>query len=324
MTKPTKQFNMGFLLMPNFSLLTFSALVEPLRIANRITEQELFSLAIYTPEDTRVAASNAITVEPTKSLANTDDLDGLIIIASEDAKHYHSQKLTRVLKTLKHNRILLGGASGGVINLAMAGVIGKHTCTTHWQLIDTFKEEYPQLSINSDIYHYDSRLVSCAGGTAALDMMLHFIADKCGEQVAKNVAAQCIHDEIRPATQEQSFIPGTNVLIDDLDCKRLAKAIAVMKNNIEHPLTCKEIAANSGFSLRQMERKFKQKLEQSPNQFYVNMRLNKAKALIEQSDMRLIDISIACGFLSPSHFTQCYKRVYNCLPSHKKAQGRCH
>lgn len=315
MSNSTKPFRMGFLLMPEYAMLTFASLIDPLRIANRMAGQTMFGWDILTLDDEPACASNGVAVSPTNSIQNTHELDGLIVVASHDAKHHHTQQLTRILQQLKQERRIIGAASGGTINLAMAGVINDLPCTTHWEFIDTFKEEFPNLKITTDIYNYNSISLTCSGGTAAVDMMLHFIAEKCGTDIAKQVAAQCIHLDKRPSSTKQSIIPGTNVLPDELNCKQLVKAIAVMQDNMEEPLSCKEIARRSGFSLRQMERKFKEKLGYAPNQFYVKMRLHKARLLIEQSDMRLIDISTACGFISASHFTQCYKRTFHSLPS---------
>lgn len=310
--KPFRSFHIGFLLVPEFALLTFASTIEPLRMANRMAQKELYSWDIYSLDNEPVLPSNGIEIHPTRKREDTDKLDGLIVVASKDAKHYHNKELSRWISRLKQRRILLGGASGGTINLAMSGVFEQQPCTTHWEFIDTFKEEFPQLNITTDIYEYDGRTMSCSGCTAALDMMLQLITHHHGHELAEKVAAQCIHPDIRPAHEEQRIALGSRVPTNH---PRLAKIIDIMRQNLEEPISCKEVADMAGMSQRQMERIFKEHLSQRPNQYYLNLRLEKARLLLEQSDMSILNVAMACGFLSTSHFSQCYKRMYKRLPS---------
>ncbi|MCP4880073.1 MAG: GlxA family transcriptional regulator [Gammaproteobacteria bacterium] len=315
MSESKRTFNMGFLLIPEFALLSFAATIDPLRMANRMAKQDLYHWDLYTLDDQGVVPSNGIELQPTRRRNDTEHLDGLIVVASKDANLYHTKEIARWLTRIKQRRILLGATSGGTIILAMSGLLGDETWTTHWEFIDGFKEKYPKLNITSDIYEFDGQRMSCSGGTAALDMMLQLITFQHGTELANKVAAQCIHPDIRPAHEQQRIALGARV---SMKHPRLAKAIQVMKKHIEEPISCQQVAEDVGMSQRQMERVFKEHLDQRPNRYYLKLRLEKARLLLEQSDMSILDIAMACGFQSTSHFSQCYKRTYQRLPSSDK------
>ncbi len=315
MSEQTKPFNMGFLMIPEFAFLSFAATIDPLRMANRMSQQELYHWDLYTLDNKAVTPSNGIDLQPTRTLDDTEHLDGIIVVASKDAKRYHTKEISRWLTRLKQRRLMMGATSGGTIILAMSGLLGKEPCTTHWEFIDSFKEDFPNLNITTDIYEFDGQRLSCSGGTAALDMMLQLISVQHGSELAAKVAAQCIHPDIRPAHEEQRIALGARV---NMNHPRLAKAIEVMKAHIEEPISCKQVAEQVGLSQRQMERVFKEHLEHRPNQYYLNLRLEKARLLLEQSDMSILNVAMACGFQSTSHFSQCYKRTYQRLPSADK------
>ncbi|MDP6968305.1 MAG: GlxA family transcriptional regulator [Gammaproteobacteria bacterium] len=312
-TKPV--FNMGFLMIPEFAFLSFAATIDPLRMANRMAKEELYRWDLYTLDDQPVQPSNGLTLQPTRKRDDTKHLDGLIVVASKDAKFYHSKATSRWLTRLKHSGIMLGATSGGTIILAMSGLLDQEPCTTHWEFLDSFKEAFPNLNITSDIYEFDGHRLSCSGGTAALDMMLQLITFQHGSELAAKVAAQCIHPDIRPAHEEQRIALGARM---PLKHPRLAKAIEVMKEHLEHPISCQQVAEQVNLSQRQVERIFKEHLGQRPNQYYLNLRLEKARLLLEQSDMSILNVAMACGFQSTSHFSQCYKRNYQRLPSTDK------
>ena len=315
MSAARKAFNMGFLLIPEFAFLSFAAAIDPLRMANRMAKEELYHWDLYTLDDQAVQPSNGLMLQPTRQRDDTKHLDGLIVVASKDAKLYHSKQISRWLTRLKQRGIMLGATSGGTIILAMSGILEQAPCTTHWEFLDSFEEDFPKLNITSDIYELDGQRLSCSGGTAALDMMLQLITVQHGADLAAKVAAQCIHPDIRPAHEEQRIALGARI---PLKHPRLAKAIEVMKAHLENPLSCQQIADRVNLSQRQIERIFKDHLGQGPSQYYLNLRLEKARLLLEQSDTSVLNIAMACGFQSTSHFSQCYKRAFQRLPSADK------
>lgn len=239
MSAAKKAFNMGFLMIPEFAFLSFAATIDPLRMANRMAKQDIYHWDLYTLDDQPVQPSNGLILQPTRQRDDTKHLDGLIVVASKDAKLYHSKQISRWLTRLKQRGIMLGATSGGTIILAMSGVLDQTPCTTHWEFLDSFREAFPKLNITSDIYELDDQRLSCSGGTAALDMMLGLIAVQHGSELAAKVAAQCIHPDIRPAHEEQRIALGARITLKH---PRLAKAIEVMKAHLETPLSCQQIA----------------------------------------------------------------------------------
>ena len=102
----------------------------------------------------------------------------------------------------------------------------------------------------------------------------------------------------------------------------LIKVAQLMEQHIEKPLSLDEIAAATGLSRRQIERLFKRHLNCVPKRYYLEMRLRRARELLLQTSMPIIDITTACGFQSPPHFSRCYRAQFGCPPSAERQPHR--
>ena len=100
---------------------------------------------------------------------------------------------------------------------------------------------------------------------------------------------------------------------------KLLAVIDLMENNLEEPLGRADLAASAGLSTRQLERLFRKYLNRSPARYYLELRLNRARLLLLQTNMSVIDVALACGFVSASHFSKCYRDYFGRTP--RKERG---
>src|SRR5262249_46231976 len=155
--------------------------------------------------------------------------------------------------------------------------------------------------------------LTCAGGTAPLDMMHALIAERHGTELARNVSDWFLHTEIRPAkgSQRASLVERYGV-----HNKQLISALELIERHICEPtLARKEVARRTGISTRQLDRLFATHLKRSYQTHYRQIRLERSRELLLRSSASIIQIAVACGFSSASHFTRVYREKYGSTPS---------
>lgn len=308
----------GFLLIPGFSMLSLAAAVEPLRMANAQAEEELFQWDFLSWGNTSVNASNNMVTAPTIDVDQVKMLDVLLVVAGINVATYGDDVFFAWLRQASRQVDLLGSTSTGALLLAKAKLLRHKTCTIHWEYVDSFREQFPDVWMSGELYEFDGSLFTCSGGSAGLDMMLQIIADQHGYELALLVAEQYMHPHISPPHQDQRMRLQSRLNINN---PRLIKALDIMRQNLEAPLTCQELADASNMSARQMERLFKQYLHQSPGQYYLHLRLEKTQQLLRQSSLSVLQVATACGFSSTSYLARCYQKKYACSPRQERARN---
>jgi transcriptional regulator GlxA family with amidase domain len=301
---PNSPTLIGFFLIPQFSMLSMSAAVEPLRIANRLSGSILYEWSFYSKHCLPVRASNGVEVAATRDMKDTDDLDALIVVAGIDVENHNDPALSQWLRRLSRSSTTLGSTSTGSLLLARAKLLQHSPCTIHWENIDSFKEEFPLLNVTGELYEMDTRFMTCSGGLSGLDMMLQLITQQHGLKLAKNVAEQCIHPSIRDAHAQQ----------------RMATQARLSIHHTEDLISQAQIASRSSLSLRQMERLFKHHFGLRPAQYYLDLRLTKAQLLLQQTSLSSATIASACGFNSTSYLAKRYRMKFLISPRQERIQ----
>lgn len=301
----------GFLLAPNFSMMCFSSAIEPLRAANRMAEQELYRWHLYSADGDPVVASNGIAVLPDARMGDDCGLDGIFVCGGINAHLFDDQRVLDWLIEQSHQEMVIGAITTGTFVLARAGVLDGYRCTTHWESLPTLAEDFPAVEATASLFEIDRLRATCSGGTAAMDLMLHLIATQHDTDLAMAVSNQFIHGRIRAAEDRQ---PMTEQVRLRTRAPKLAAAIDVMHNHIETPLTTAEIGSRIGVSGRQLERLFQHHLECAPRHYYMRIRLEHARVLLLETGMSLLNVALASGFVSQSHFGACYRRHFGCTP----------
>ena len=309
----------GFMLIPGFSNISLAVVMEPLRMANRQAQQDLFAWFILSPDDGPVTTASELEIAPNMLRQDADTLDVVIVVAGMNAHEIEDHELNRWLRHLARQPVTLGAVSTGTLLLARAKVIQDKVCTIHWENMGGLREEFPYLNVSGELYEFDKYLMTSSGGVSGLDMMLHYIALQHGDTFANDLAEMCIHPKIRPAHEDHRMALQTKFNVHH---PRLLRAIELMREHLEEPLLLHDLAQQAGLSLRQMERLFKEKLEQRPAVFYLHLRLERARLLLHQSALSVLNVATACGFNSATYFAKCYRKKYHCSPRDERRGSR--
>lgn len=311
----------GFLLVPKFSMMAFTATIEPLRMANRMSGKELYRWSLYTIDGKPIRASNGILLMPDASLADAADVkrpDAIVVCAGIDVQIFNDKPTFAALRRMERQGVDIGAVCTGSHVLARAGLLDGHRCTIHWENLDSFTEAFPDIEVSTDLFEIDRNRFTCCGGTAALDMMLHLIGRKHGAALATAVSEQCILERIRDEHDAQRMPLSARLRVNH---PKLVAAIGLMEANLEAPLSQNELARRVGLSRRQLERLFRRYLRKAPARHYLELRLQRARILLLQSTLSIIAVALACGFVSASHFSKCYRQAYGRSPKQERSNA---
>jgi len=302
----------GLLLVPGFALMSYACVVEPLRAANLIAGRELYRWLHIGPQRTNVTASCGAMVPCSAAVGEVEKLDLLLVCAGGEPATFDDSATFAWLRRLAVSGARIGGVSGGPFILAKAGIMDGIQMTIHWRHAQAVLEAHPNILLTRSLFIIDRNRLTCAGGTAPLDMMHALIAERHGAELARKVSDWFLHTEIRPAqgSQRASLVERYGVH----DAKLIA-ALALMERHPGEPLRRSEVARRIGLSTRQLDRLFAGKLKCSYQNQYRRIRLDRSRELLLQSPATITAIAMACGFASASHFTRVYRENYGTTPS---------
>jgi AraC family transcriptional regulator, glycine betaine-responsive activator len=300
-----------FLLLDRFTMLSFAGAVEPLRIANRIAGKPIYSWKLAGEGGGTVTCSNGAAFQVDMGLEELDREDILLVCGGIDVQRATTKSIIAWLRREARRGVTLGGLCTASFSLAKAGLLDGKRATIHWENQDGFLEEFEEVKLTKSVFVIDGNRMSTAGGTASIDLMLKIIADDHGEDLANTVADQLIYSSIRTDQDTQRLSIPTRIGVRH---PKLSQVIQMMETAIEEPISPAELAEDVGMSTRQLERLFRRYLNRSPKRYYMELRLQKARNLLMQTDMSVINVALACGFASPSHFSKCYRAHYNTTP----------
>ena len=302
----------GFMLIEQFSMIAFTAALEPLRLANRAVGRELYAWRLYSADGVTAEASNGVRVNVEQSFRNAPNLDAVVVCAGVDVQLIDHRDLISVVRRLTKFGASPGAVCTGTYVLAKAGLLDGYRCTIHWENRPGIRADFPDLDVGEELFEIDRDRFTCAGGVAAADMMLSLIKRDHGEAVSSAVTDQLIHHRIREASERQRMDMRTRLGVAD---PKLLRVISLMERSVDRPLTIEEFARSVALSPRQLERLFLKHLGSSPNRHYIKIRLDHACQLLRQTRMPILDVAMASGFNSASYFSQSYLDHFGHSPS---------
>ena len=308
----------GFLLLNDFTLISLSSAVEPLRMANRICGSEVYSWKTISATGESVSASDGLSINVDCGIESKnilDALDTLIVCGGIGVSKNTGPRVLKWLKKANQQGLALGSICTGSYALAKAGLLDGFHCSIHWENMAALEDMFPRIVVDRSIFTIDRTRCTSSGGTAPVDMMLHFIKLKCGAQVSAGVAEQFIYERIRQADEDQR-VPLRNVI--GHQSRKLVSAIELMESNIREPLNQQDLAAYVGLSGRQLQRLFQCYMACTPSTYYLKLRLQRARELLRQTSMSLTEITAMTGFVSTSHFSKSYKKHFGYSPSNER------
>ncbi|MEM9278641.1 MAG: GlxA family transcriptional regulator [Pseudomonadota bacterium] len=309
--------NYSFVLVPRFSLVAFSCAIDALRGANQVLGEPYYSWNAVSADGAPTISTSAIEV-PTKKLSETVQPDMIVICGGDSSHTYRNANLTNWLHDQAKRGKQIGSISDGAFVAAEAGLFDKVPSTIHWKCYDAYRERYPDLEIKPSMIEISANRFSCAGGTASLDLMLHFIREDHGPEITSQIADNYFHDTIRDSSREQHV---TNAFRLASRNPILAEALLLMESHLEGRLTISDIAGLLEISRRQLDRIFKRHMKQSPQEFYRYLRLTRASGLLLQTNMSITEIAIGCGFQSASHMGKYFHKRFGLTPGGYRKQN---
>jgi transcriptional regulator GlxA family with amidase domain len=305
----------GMVLMPRFPLMAFTSVVEPMRAANRLSHRSLYAWELVSRDGGPVTASSGVQIIPDQGIETADGYASVVVCSGFDAERCEDKSLFAWLRRQARRGANVGAVSTGTYILARAGLLDDYRCTIHWENLAGFREAFPHLDATHELFEIDRDRVTCSGGTAALDMMLSMITMQHGRDLAVAVAEQFIHERIRDMGAPQRMSLRARLGVSH---PRLLSIVSMMEENLEEPLSRADLAARAGLSTRQLERLFRKYLARTPTRYYLELRLDRARQLLVQTSLSVLDVALACGFVSASHFSKCYREYYQRTPREER------
>ena len=314
-----KPRRIGFLLINGFTLLAFSNIIEPLRMANYVSEQRLYSWVVTGFDSDKTSSSSDIEISHTAQLDYLLTCELVFVCGGHQTNYLGSRKLITLIQRLAVRNIALGGLCTGALALAAAGLLKKQAVSLHWENISVAQESYPGVIFNDQIFTIAPQLYSCSGGACALDMTLHIINKHHGHHLVSKIQDMFIITSIREPTYLQ-HMPKPKILSSSYT--NVINAITLMKANLEEPLSGEDIAHHIGLSSRQLQRIFNKNFSRSPQQYYVQLRLEHAKYILKHTTLPISQIVLASGFIDNSAFSSTFKKYYGMTPSHYRQENQ--
>lgn len=301
----------GFLLIPGFSLLSYASTVEPLRAANRLSGRLLYAWRHISDRGRPVAASSGLSITADGAVGEDVPLDMILVCAGGNPALYKNARTFSFLRKLARRGVRIGGVSGGPYILARAGLLDGYRCTIHWEHMAAFREDFPQLDMMRTLYDIDRGRLTCAGGIAGFDMMRAIIAADHGQALAASVSEWFLQTQLRAGSGPQRLTLRERYGVANAKVLQALQAIEASTDNV---LSRTALAQATGLSVRQLERLFANHLGTTIGDLYLKTRLDRARALVHETALPLLQIAVACGFANGSHFSRAYRARYGRSP----------
>lgn len=308
----------GFLLLPRFALIALASAIEPLRVANRYLDAP-YQWVLLSPDGQPVLDNNGIAISPHAGLMDAPALGTLIVCADVQPERHYTRELRRQLWQFHEQGVSLGALDTGCFVLARAGLLDGRRVTVHWEVAEAFRDRFPRVELVDSLFEIGGGRLTCAGGTAAIDMMLQSIAVDHGWDLADRVAEHCLHSGMRPGARAQRVVPIANGRVHH---GGLARAMQHLQATLDRTVGVPELAVHAGLSTRQLMRLFSQALGVGPSQYQRRLRLERARSMLRYTQISVAEAAVAVGFESLAHFSRAYRQQFGRPPSADRGVSR--
>ncbi len=312
----------GFFLVDDFTLISMSSAIETLRMANRLKGEDIYRWQTISETGASVRASDGLCIHADCSI--DDDAvfqvnDAIIVCGGRRVEQRATEPVLRWLRKAATAGLQLGATCTGSYLLAKAGLLDGYRCSIHWENIASLTDTFPKVQVRRSIYTIDRDRITSSGGTTPIDMMLNLVRRQCGPEVSAGVAEQFVYERVRNPDDLQR-IPLRHFV--GKQSMKLVTAVELMEANIKEPISQVELADYVDLSRRQLQRLFQKYLLCTPSRYYLQLRLQRARELLVQTDLSLVEIASQTGFVSNSHFSKSYKEFYGYSPSGERRGAR--
>lgn len=301
----------GFLLLDNFSLIALAAAIDPLRIANMIVGRRVYDYQLIASNGDFVQSSGGVRIPAHATMAESAEFDAVFVVGPNPIPRGGIGAVLDWLRLLGRKGIALGGLDTGSYFLARAGLLNGYRSTIHWEDQDVLMEQFPKLIVSSRLYEVDRNRYTCSGGVTPLDLMVHLLGLPPGSRslaarVLELLVAERRSHEQRQRTSLRHYVGAEHGKLDE--------ALQIMESNVEETLSITEIASHLDVSQRQLERWFHGRLDKTPAQAYLEIRMLRARQLLYRTSQPLEEVCARTGFTSMTHFSTRYKAQFKISP----------
>lgn len=304
-----KPLAISVLLLPPVSLLSIAAIDSVLGLANSLSGQSLYKVDYYSSDGAAIALATGGHYPRLPVLPCTQSSD-LLLLLSQSPPLNNDPRLI-LLKPLLQTAPQIGAADCGAWWLAACGVLDQHRATLSWHELGPFSARFPKVICTESLFEFDRQYFSCGAGTALLDMLLTLVGQQQGPALAGQIAEALCLEQIRSGHTRQRT---SHALQLGQRQPKLSATLQLMEANLEEPISSDELAQRVGLSRRQLERLFKQHLDILPARHYMQLRLERARTLLQCTGISLVQIGLSCGFSSGSHFSTAYRAHFGLTP----------
>lgn len=309
-----------FVLLPGTHPGCLMPALSVLLSANRMAEELCYQIECCTLDEQSMRAADGLLLQPSPLEQCAPGFAQLWLVAEHlSASDQLPDWLAPRLQQWQSEGVLIGGLEGGVAALAASGLLDGGQCAVHWRMVDEFRERFPAVEAVTQLFTREAQVCSSSGGQAGTDLLLAIVAQEQGQDLAALVAEDLVIERTRDGSERQRM-PLRNRL--GSSHPKLTQAVILMESNIEEPLTTDEIARHVCVSRRQLERIFKQYLNSVPSQYYLELRLKRARQMLLQTSKSIIQIGLSCGFSSGPHFSSAYRNCFGVTPREDRNQRR--
>jgi transcriptional regulator GlxA family with amidase domain len=315
-TKMSHPHRFGFLLIDDFALMSYASAVEPLRAANILAGRDLYRWSLLSIAAETIVSSSGLSAAADVTIQHRARYDTILVFAGGNPASFADEKTLAWLRRQARSGCAIGGVSGAPFILARAGLLQGFRCTIHWEHMPAFAEAFPEIVATGTLFEIDRGRLTCSGGVAALDMMHEIIRRDHGETLAARVSDWYLQTAVRLGESKQRIsLPeriGTNN-------RTIISAVALMERRLADPLPRDVLAKAAEVSVRQLERLFVSHIGTTIGEHYMSLRLARARTLLRQTSLSLLQIAAECGFSNSSHFAKVYRMKFGIPPSRDRA-----
>lgn len=301
----------GFLVLNEFSMIAFSSAIEVLRMANYVSGKTLYSWTVFSVDGQPVSSSNGLPTAPLVKYGECDRPDLVFVCGGTNVTRFVDDRVIALLRRIDQDKVNLGGLCTGTYALVKSGLLDGYKATIHWENISGLRECYARVNFVDDLFVIDRNRLTCTGGIAPIDLMLTLIGDRYGKTLVAQICDQFILGRARDGKDRQHIPLAARMTRNH---KTLAEVASLMEANIEEPLSLDELSQLAGLSQRHLQRMFRDALECTPKQYYLELRLRRARELLLQTGMSITSITVACGFQSLCYFSKAYRTLFGKSP----------
>ncbi|WP_420397260.1 GlxA family transcriptional regulator [Nioella sp.] len=312
---------LAIIVTPSFNSFATLGFIDPFRAANYLEGRRVFRWRLISEQGGICVPSSGVGIET----AAIQDLEGytpkiVLISSSWTPEVYATKAIQSATRRWRRQGATIAGLDTGAFIMAQSGLLRNRRATVHYEHIDALKETYPETDVLEDLFVFDGPYLSCCGGTAAVDFALHILRETSGQALANAAARYIFHPAVRKlgAWQQPIDRDPFGATVPAI----VRQVIQVMEQHLEDPLSIPEVCERVDLSQRQVDRLFAKHIRKSPALYYRDIRLDRARGLVTQTDLKISEIAVASGFASPVHFSRAYKARFGLSPVRDRVEGR--